>query len=107
MLLEEDVENSAYDPIKQIEKEKEEKARVNKRYTPRGIMHQHFKNMTYMKAVAFLTKNDSEIPVEKQLNNFVFRPSSSGPDHLTLTWRFFRRNIVHLDIEENRKKPDS
>ena len=107
MLQEDDVENNTYDPIKQIEKEKEEKIRVNKRYTPRGIAHPHFKNMTYMKAVAYLTKNDKETPPEKQLNNFVFRPSSYGPDHLTLTWRFFRRNIVHLDIEEHRKKPDS
>ena len=63
MLQEEDVENSTYDPIKQIEKEKEEKLRVNKRYTPRAIMHPHFKNMTYQKAVDYLLRNSKEIPI--------------------------------------------
>jgi transcription elongation factor SPT6 len=31
---------------------------------------------------------------------FVFRPSSKGPDNITLTWKFFDNNIVHLDIAE-------
>lgn len=33
----------------------------------------------------------------------MFRPSSKGPDNITLTWKFFNNNIVHLDIEERDK----
>ena len=31
---------------------------------------------------------------------FYFRPSSRGVDNLTLTWKFFENNIVHIDIKE-------
>jgi len=34
---------------------------------------------------------------------FYFRPSSRGQDHLTLTWKFFENNIVHIDIAESDK----
>jgi len=34
---------------------------------------------------------------------FYFRPSSRGTDHLTLTWKFFETNIVHIDIVESDK----
>ena len=34
---------------------------------------------------------------------FYFRPSSKGNDHLTLTWKFFETNIVHIDIVESDK----
>jgi transcription elongation factor SPT6 len=33
----------------------------------------------------------------------VFRPSSKGNDNLTLTWKFYTNNIVHMDIEETDK----
>lgn len=35
-----------------------------------------------------------------EIGEFVFRPSSRGPDNLTLTWKFYMNNIVHLDITE-------
>jgi transcription elongation factor SPT6 len=31
---------------------------------------------------------------------FYFRPSSKGTNHLTLTWKFYESNIVHIDIQE-------
>ena len=31
---------------------------------------------------------------------YYFRPSSRGTDHLSLTWKFFETNIVHIDIQE-------
>ena len=34
---------------------------------------------------------------------FYFRPSSRGIDNLTLTWKFFENNIVHIDIKETEK----
>ena len=34
----------------------------------------------------------------------MFRPSSKGTDNITLTWKFYTNNIVHMDIEE-RDKP--
>jgi transcription elongation factor SPT6 len=36
---------------------------------------------------------------------FYFRPSSRGPDNLTLTWKFYKTNIVHIDIKEEQKAP--
>jgi hypothetical protein len=34
---------------------------------------------------------------------FYFRPSSRGIDHITMTWKFFDSNIVHIDIVESEK----
>lgn len=43
----------------------------------------------------------------KDLENgeFIFRPSSRGVDNLTLTWRIYNENIVHIDISEHDKAP--
>ena len=43
-------------------------------------------------ALQFLKKEDN--------GEFYFRPSSQGNDHLTLTWKFYEDNIVHIDIKE-------
>lgn len=48
-----------------------------------------------MIAVMNLNKEDN--------GEFYFRPSSKGTDHLTLTWKFFDNNIVHIDIIEENK----
>jgi len=34
---------------------------------------------------------------------FYFRPSSRGTSNLTLTWKFYENNIVHIDIQEFEK----
>ena len=31
---------------------------------------------------------------------FYFRPSSKGNSNLTLTWKFYEENVVHIDIKE-------
>lgn len=36
---------------------------------------------------------------------FYFRPSSKGNNNLSLTWKFFENNIVHIDIKELDKVP--
>jgi transcription elongation factor SPT6 len=37
------------------------------------------------------------------VGEYIFRPSSKGPNNLTLTWKFYTNNIVHIDIEELEK----
>jgi transcription elongation factor SPT6 len=46
-------------------------------------------------AINYLSKEDN--------GEFYFRPSSRGTDHLTLTWKFYESNIVHIDITEYEK----
>ncbi len=46
-------------------------------------------------AIGYLQKEDN--------GEFYFRPSSLGSDHLTLTWKFYEKNIVHIDITEHDK----
>ncbi|MBK8157228.1 MAG: hypothetical protein IPK55_15315 [Streptococcus sp.] len=31
---------------------------------------------------------------------YIFRPSSLGDDHLTLTWKFYTDIYQHIDIQE-------
>ena len=31
---------------------------------------------------------------------YYFRPSSKGINNLSLTWKFYENNIVHIDIKE-------
>jgi transcription elongation factor SPT6 len=63
--------------------------------TYRKINHPKFANINYMTAINNLNKEDN--------GEFYFRPSSKGTDHLTLTWKFFENNIVHIDIIEENK----
>jgi transcription elongation factor SPT6 len=65
--------------------------RVNKR----KIQHNRFMNISSTQAVKMLEKEDS--------GEFYFRPSSRGPNNLTLTWKFYESNIVHIDIQEHDK----
>ena len=57
--------------------------------------HQKFANINSKTAIDNLNKEDN--------GEFYFRPSSKGTDHLTLTWKFFENNIVHIDIVEENK----
>jgi len=56
-----------------------------------------FKNITSGVAI----KN-----LKDELNgDYYFRPSTRGDDRLTLTWKFYNSNIVHIDIVEQEKAP--
>jgi len=70
----------------------------NSRYTPRRINHPRFKNMSLQNAKEYL--NDREI------GDFVIRPSSKGTDHLNITWKLSNDKVVHLDIKEGIKGPN-
>lgn len=61
----------------------------------RKIQHQRFQNISSTQAIEYLKKEDN--------GEFYFRPSSRGTDHLTLTWKFYETNIVHIDIVEHDK----
>jgi len=58
----------------------------------RKIQHDRFQNISSVVAIQNLKKEDN--------GEFYFRPSSRGSDHLTLTWKFYENNIVHIDIVE-------
>lgn len=65
---------------------------------PRVISHPAFQNWTAEEAQERLR--------DRPDLDYVFRPSSKGYDHLTLTWKFFRNILVHFDIlEEQKTKP--
>ena len=58
----------------------------------RPIGHSTFKNLTSAAAVRYLE--------DKPLYTYVIRPSSKGPDHLTVSWKFAPSVVVHLSIKE-------
>ena len=63
----------------------------------RKIDHFRFKNISSAVAIKNLQNEDN--------GEFYFRPSSRGKDFITLTWKFYNTNIVHIDIKEDRKAP--
>lgn len=65
------------------------------RFQQRRINHPNFKNITSTKALQTLQS--------QKVGEFIFRPSSKGTDHLSLTWKFFTNNYVHIDIQEHDK----
>jgi len=75
-----------------------DKQRKASRYIPRRINHPRFKNMSLLNAQEYL--NDREV------GDFVIRPSSKGLDHLNITWKLANEKIVHLDIKEGIKGPN-
>mmetsp|Transcript_17932 Transcript_17932/g.12915 ORF Transcript_17932/g.12915 Transcript_17932/m.12915 type:complete len:198 (+) Transcript_17932:1633-2226(+) len=81
-------------PNFQVEKKKASQAR----YQVRKIFHPKFKNMTSAQAI-------SELKKRADVGEFIFRPSSQGPDHITLTWLFYKGCVIHIDITEHDKHP--
>jgi len=62
------------------------------RFVPRKISHPHFKNIGLQTALMFLK--------QKKNGSFIFRPSSKGIDYLNITWKFYQKYYVHLEIKE-------
>ena len=69
------------------------------RYIPRKINHPKFKNISIALAMSFLQ--------DRSIGEYVIRPSSKGTDHLNITWKFFDKVIVHLDVREGPKNPST
>ena len=86
----EDFENQSF--IKTVYNEK----RVNK-YSYRSINHPAFKNYSYISCIEYLQ--------DKKIGDYLFRPSSRGANHFTLSWKFYDHVYSHLDIIEENKVP--
>ena len=69
----------------------------NKKYQPRNIKFEKFKNMSYTDCCNYLRS--------KEIGECVFRPSSIGNNNLTLSYKFYKQIICHLDIQEEDKLP--
>ena len=69
----------------------------NRKYQPRNIKHDKFKNVSYIESYNIL-KN-------KEIGDCIFRPSSLGNNNITLSYKFFKQIICHLDIAEEDKIP--
>ena len=82
-------------------KEKEEKSKnVFCRYARRAIQHKDFRDITAAQA-------ESELQT-KQIGAAIFRPSSKGNEHLSLTIHFPNNKFAHYDIvERNKRNPDA
>ncbi|GLT93409.1 hypothetical protein SLE2022_112030 [Rubroshorea leprosula] len=82
-------------PINQKENACKDKEFSKQNFMPRIINHPKFKNMSLDQAVEFLS--------DKDVGDSLFRPSSRGPSHLTLTLKVFEKLYVHKDIIEGGK----
>ena len=72
--------------------------RKKRRFIDRPIDHIFFKNVS---------AEDAEKHLESSENGqFVFRPSSKGTDHLSLTVKFYETEFMHFDIVELDKAHD-
>ena len=94
-----------YDYITElVDKEKHEskkkKNQTRAPYIKRIIVHPSFKNIDYREAEQELA--------QKTQGECLFRPSSKGDDHLTLTWKVHVGINQHVDIlEKGKDKPYS
>ncbi|KAI5315642.1 hypothetical protein L3X38_044818 [Prunus dulcis] len=83
----------------QSEQEKSQKGKqlAKKKFKPRMIVHPRFQNIHADEAVELLSAKDA--------GESIFRPSSRGPSHLTLTLKVYDGVYTHKDIVEGGKKP--
>ena len=70
----------------------------NRKYQPRNIKHDKFRNITYIECCNLLKNKD--------IGDCYFRPSSMGNNNITLSYKFYRQIICHLDIVEESKHPE-
>ena len=70
----------------------------NRKYQPRNIKHDKFRNITYIECCNLLKNKD--------IGDCYFRPSSMGNNNITLSYKFYRQIICHLDIVEEDKHPE-
>ena len=75
----------------------DQQPKLKGRFVPRRIAHERFKNISSRRALAELKEAD--------VGEFVFRPSTRSEDAITLTWKFWREQFVHIDIQELDKMP--
>lgn len=76
----------------------EETQKPKARYRKRQIAHESFHNVDCRHALNLLKDAD--------VGEAVFRPSSLGTDHLTLSWKMSDKIYRHYDIKEEQKASD-
>lgn len=86
------------DPYFNKQKSKQTKKRNKPEATKRAISHPYFKNITYLEAENELENAES--------GELLFRPSSKGLDHITLTFKF-HDEYAHIDVIEKSKPGDN
>ncbi|KAI5959865.1 SPT6 [Candida pseudojiufengensis] len=75
---------------------KKEKAKEKaKRANIRNIQHPLYRNFNYKQAEEYLAP--------QKLGDCVIRPSSKGPEYLTITWKVGNNIFQHLSVHERRK----
>ena len=77
------------------EAEREEKRKPHK-YPARIVVHEKFREITYEEARKEL--------LSQPVGSFLFRPSSKGPEHLSLNVRFPGESVALYDIVERKKQ---
>lgn len=75
-------------------KKKEEEKK--KAFKPRMIVHPYFQNVSVDDAIKALA--------EKDVGDFIIRPSSRGPTHLSMTLKIHDGVFTHIDIVEGGKE---
>ena len=88
-VTEEDILNTAYINAH---------SQKNRKYQPRNIKHDKFRNITYIECCNLLKNKD--------IGDCYFRPSSMGNNNITLSYKFYKQIICHLDIIEEDKLPE-
>mmetsp|Transcript_28496 Transcript_28496/g.55398 ORF Transcript_28496/g.55398 Transcript_28496/m.55398 type:complete len:716 (+) Transcript_28496:82-2229(+) len=74
--------------------------RKRQNFKARQVNHPLFKNVSREDAMRFLRANPND--------TVIFRPSRSGSDHLTLTWKVAEDRFFHWDVVElNKANPTS
>jgi len=80
-------------------KEESKKIPEQNKYYSRSIVHPRFRNVSISKALEYLNG--------REIGEYIFRPSSRGSDHLTLTLMFYKNIYVHINIKEEDKAPEA
>lgn len=61
----------------------------------RRISHPKYRNMSAAPAIDYLKG--------QPIGEFVIRPSSQGPEYLTISWHFFKGIVVHIKVRVEHK----
>ncbi|XP_065055471.1 transcription elongation factor SPT6-like isoform X1 [Rhopilema esculentum] len=89
-------DHDAADKDKKVEEDAKKALMKRTAYIKRVISHPAFKNFTFRDAEKFLE--------DLEQGECVFRPSSKGSDHLTVTWKVHTAIYQHVDIREEGKE---
>jgi transcription elongation factor SPT6 len=82
--------------IEQDKARKKKEEEKKKAFKPRMIVHPYFQNVSVDDAIKALA--------EKDVGDFIIRPSSRGPTHLSMTLKIHDGVFTHIDIAEGGKE---